>query len=48
MFGYADNTRTVSIMFGMMTLDEDEDELEDDKPCESPKPYKKSLTRHKL
>ena len=39
MFGYADNTRTVSIMVGMMTLvynvDEDDDELEDDKPCES-------------
>ena len=45
MFGYADNTRTVSIMVGMMTLvynvDEDDDEHEDDKPCESPKPSKK-------
>ena len=55
MFGYADNTRTVSIMVGMMTLvynvDEDDDEHEDDKPCESPKPSRKnlaSLTRRKL
>ena len=39
MFGSADNTRTVSIMVGMMTLvynvDEGDDEHEDDKPCES-------------